>query len=139
MSELSGSAGSLTNGPESPFVVDAVDAVLTGDANRARAALIEAAEVASWEAVAHRLDVVGRALALDAGLSSDDAGDEIVLLPDLDTSSWIAGNASDAAVLLSRWSSAEARDELSTDLVWPSLAVVAWLVDRAGYPAQVVV
>lgn len=138
MSELSASADSLTNGPESPFVVDAVDAVLTGDATRARAALIEAAEVASWEAVAHRLDVVGRALALDAGLS-DDTGDDIVLLPDLDTSSWVGGDATDAAALLRRWSSAEAGDDLSTDLVWPSLAIVAWLVDRAGYPAQVVV
>ena len=139
MSELSGSADSLSNGPESRFVVEAVDALLTGDVTRARAALIEAAGVASWEAVAHRLDVVGRALALDAGLSSGDGDDEIVLLPDLDTSSWVAGNATDAAVLLSRWSSAEAGDELSNDLVWPSLAVVAWLVDRAGYPAQVVV
>jgi hypothetical protein len=138
VSELSGSADSLSNGPESPFVVEAVDAVLTGDVTRARASLIAAADAASWEAVAHRLDVVGRALALDAGLSSDD-DDEIVLLPDLDTSSWVAGSAADAAVLLSRWSNADTADELSTDLVWPSLAVVAWLVDRAGYPAQVVV
>lgn len=139
MSELSGSSSRLLNGPESSYVVAAIDALLRHDRVGARVALLDGAEVAGWEAIAHRLDVAGRALAVDAGLRSEDDTDEIVLLPDLDTSSWVAGDDREAGAVLTRWSSPGSGDPLPAELVWSSLAVVAWLVDRAGYPAQVVV
>ena len=142
---MSGSAPSpLVSGPETPYVVDAVDGLLRGDRLAARLALLAGAEVAGWSAIAHRLDVAGRALAVDAGLwdppdttggGSAQRGD-IVVLPGLDTSTGFADEAATAEVI-DRWTSG-AESSLPLDRIWPSLAVVAWLVDRAGYPPQVV-
>ena len=137
---MSGSSNpSLMNGPESAFVVEAVDAMLRRDLAAARKALVDGAEVTGWEAIAHRLDVAGHALAIDAGLQDDHGNDHIVLLPDLDTSAWSTGR-DDAIELLTRWTSDDFRsDDVAVDRVWASLAVLTWLVDRAGYPAEVVV
>ncbi len=147
---MSGSAFSpLVSGPETPFVVDAVDGLLRGDRVAARVALLEGAEVAGWSAIAHRLDVVGRALAVDAGLwdPSDPAGDgsaqrgDIVVLPGLDTSSVFADDVDApefaAAEVIHLWTTGDG-SALPLDRIWPSLTVVAWLVERAGYPPEVV-
>jgi hypothetical protein len=131
----------LVNRPASAFVVDAVAALLRDDVGGARMCLIQGAARVGLPAIAHRLDVAGRALAVDAGLLEDDDRDAeppIVLLPGLDTSAWAAGHEDDVAAVLTRWSGG-ADDDLPVDRIWPSLAVVAWLVDRAGYPPEVVV
>ena len=140
VSEMSGSTRmSLRNGPESGFVIDAVDAMLRHDLAAARMALVSGAEATGWEAIAHRLDVAGRALAVDAGLRDGPESDHIVLLPDLDTSAW-SEVRHEAGDILGQWTSGEpAPAEPAVDRVWPSLVLVAWLVDRAGYPPQVVV
>ena len=139
----------MVSGPETPYVVDALDHLLRGDRVAARVALLEGAEVAGWRAIAHRLDVAGRALAVDAGLwdPPDRSGGgsarrgDIVVLPGLDTSSGFAGGLDDddaaAAEVIDRWTSGVG-SSLPLDRIWPSLTVVAWLVDRAGYPPEVV-
>lgn len=155
MTDLSTPAAApLVNGPESTFVVTAVDALLRNDVIGARMALIEGAGVHGWGAIAHRLDVVGHALAIDAGLGRtpdrrpDAAGslgepvddtDVVVLLPDVDTSKWTDSDVDTAHELMTRWSNQIRDDALPVDRVWSSLAVVAWLVEQAGYPPQVVV
>lgn len=147
VSEMSGSASSpLENGPETPFVVEAVDALLRSDVVAARLALIEGAEATSWSAIAHRLDVAGHALAVDAGLRVPDAhdddrsgDDEILLLPGLDTSSWAADQGNTAAELIARWTTDDEPAELPLEQVWSTLVLVTWMVERAGFPAEVVV
>jgi hypothetical protein len=141
---MSGSTASpLENGPETPFVVEAVDALLRSDVVAARLALIEGAEATSWAAIAHRLDVAGHALAVDAGLhvpADDDPGrDEILLLPGLDTSSWAADEGSAVAGLIARWTTDDQPADLPLEQVWSTLVVVSWMVERAGFPAEVVV
>ncbi len=134
---MSGSTTSpLENGPETPYVVAAVDALLRSDIVGARLALIDGADATSWEAVAHRLDVAGHALAVDAGFHAPDS-DDVVLLPGLDTSSW-AHRGAGAAELIARWAHGQRAEGLPLDCVWPSVTLVAWLVERAGYPAEVV-
>ena len=84
----------LANGPESRFVVEAIDALLRSDVVAARLALIEGADALGWPAIAHRLDVAGHALAFDAGFCSDrDADNSVLLLPGVDTSQWNAVSA----------------------------------------------
>lgn len=147
VSEMSGSASTpLENGPETPFVVEAVDALLRSDVVAARLALIEGADATSWAAIAHRLDVAGHALAVDAGLQapstddSEDSGeDEIVLLPGLDTSSWALGQGDAAAELIARWRTDDESTDIPLEQVWSTLVLVSWFVDRAGFPAEVVV
>lgn len=137
MSELSGSEQVMLHGPESGFVVEAVDALLRGDTTAARVALINGAREVGWPAVAHRIDVAGRALAIDAGLSAG-TDDVVVLVPDDDTD-WPAGDPVDAAIVLSRWSSGGTTGtDLPLTQLWSALGAVVWLVDRAGYPAEVV-
>ncbi len=147
---MSGSAfSSLASGPETPFVVDAVAGLLRGDRVAARIALLEGAEVAGWSAIAHRLDIAGRALAIDAGLwdppgpagnGSAQRGD-IVVLPGLDTSSGftdgVGAPVAAAAEVIHLWTTGDG-SALPLDRIWPSLTVVAWLVERAGYPPEVV-
>ncbi len=126
-------------------MVEAVDALLRSDVVAARLALIEGAEATSWSAIAHRLDVAGHALAVDAGLrvpadAADPAAqDEIVLLPGLDTSSWAADQSDVAAALIARWTADEERADLPLEQVWSTLVLVSWMVERAGFPAEVVV
>lgn len=134
---MSGSDGSALHGAGSEFVVDAVDALLRRDVTGARVALLEGAGAVGWVAMAHRIDVAGRALALDAGLSASDH-DVVVLLPD-DETQWLAGDPVEVAAILSRWSSGRtAGSDLPTIQLWPALGAVVWLVERAGYPAEVV-
>lgn len=130
---------SLANGPESSYVVRAIDAILREDIVSARMALIEAADLVGWAAVAHRLDVVGHALATDAGMTADTVPIEIDLVPEVLASTMKASEAG-AHDLLARWCHGiDDVDALPLDEVWPSLALVAWLVDQAGFPAEVVV
>lgn len=137
--DMSGSASSpLENGPETPYVVAAIDALLRADVVGARLALIDGAEVTSWQALAHRLDVAGHALAVDAGLDVS-GSDDVVLLPGLDTSSWAEHHDDSAVALIARWTRGDHAGGIPLDHVWPSLSLVAWLVDRAGYPAEVIV
>ncbi len=129
----------LANGPESAYVVRAIDAILRADVVSARLALIDAAELVGWAAVAHRLDVVGHALATDAGMTADSVPQELDLVPEVIASTLASSNAG-THDLLARWCHGiEDVDALPVDEVWPSLALVAWLVDRAGFPAEVVV
>lgn len=130
----------MVNGPESHHVVDAVDALLRGDAEGARSALSSAGAHVGWPAVSHRLEVVGRALTIDAGFDGDATPAEIDLVPSVLRSTIVDGGV-DVSAVIDRWrSGGDAPDTASTvDDVWPSLAVVAWLVDAAGYPAEVVV
>ncbi|WP_436794344.1 hypothetical protein [Actinospongicola halichondriae] len=129
----------LENGPESRFVVQAIDAILRADIVSARLALIDAADLVGWAAVAHRLDVVGHALAADAGMTEGSVPDEIDLVPEV-IASTLASSTTGTHDLLARWChGVDDVDALPLDEVWPSLALVAWMVDRAGYPAEVVV
>lgn len=142
-SDVSGMSDSddvvLENGPESRFVVRAVDAILRGEVLDARIALIEAAELVGWPAIAHRLDVVGHALLADAGMTEDTIPAEVDLVPGV-IAATVEASGTGAHDLLARWCHGlDEIDDLPVDEVWPSLALVAWLVDRAGYPAEVVV
>lgn len=129
----------LENGPESRYVVRAIDAILQADIVRARMALIEAADEVGWLAVAHRLDVVGHALLADSGMTADTIPDEIDIEPAVIAATLETSHAG-AHELLARWChGTDEVDDLPIDEVWPSLALVAWLVDRAGFPAEVVV
>ncbi len=142
-SDVSGMSDSddavLANGPESAYVVQAVDAILREDVVSARMALIDAADLVGWAAVAHRLDVVGHALATDAGMTAESIPTEIDLVPEV-LASTVQASVAGAHELLARWCHGTGDvDALPLDEVWPSLALVAWMVDQAGFPAQVVV
>ncbi len=141
--DMSGSVSSPSvSGPETPFVVGAVAHLLDGDLVRARMALLRGADAVGWHAIALRLDVAGHALLVDAGLwdPPDAAGDgsarrgDIVLLPGLDTSTWSVDEAAD---VLERWTTGTTAPA-PLNRIWTSLGVVAWLIDRAGYPPEVV-
>lgn len=139
MSELSDDQRTaLTNGPESPYVVDAIDSLLRGDVTAARLALIEGAEISSWAAIGHRLDVVGRALTADAGITLATVPDEVDLVPDV-LATTVDHVDAEVPSLLARWCIVDPPVALPITDIWPSLAVVAWMVSRAGYPAEVVV
>ena len=127
----------LANGPESRVVVGALDAILGDDADAAQATLLAGAEEVGWEAIAHRIDVAGRALAVDAGITPATIPDEIDLTPAL-RASFLTSTADGIPDVLARWWGApDAPSEFGT--VWPSLVMLAWLVDRAGFPAEVVI
>lgn len=136
VSELSDFPSGLANGPESRHVVAGVDALLEGDILRARFALIEAAEVAGWTAVAHRLDVAGRALAADAGIGVDGPG-LVDALPELIGCAWVdAAGVADVSAVLATWVEGETIELAS---MWAAMRALGWLVQRAGFPAAVVV
>lgn len=148
VSELSDSSGAIRNGPESPYVVAVIDALLGGDSEGAAEALDSGAEATTWAAVLHRLDVAGRALAGDPELASveidwDDAADRLGwhLTPaacraaEASLQEWAAGRGVAVSVDLTT-DSVDARTD--RERVWPAVVAVAWLVDRSGYPAQVV-
>lgn len=123
-------------------MIEAVDALLRGEPVRARAVLDEAAETVGWPAVAHRLDVAGRALAFDA---CNDFGDEAGAFRLVaEVNAWTDDTTIDLVDvpdILDRWCDAPlgSDDVLPTHRVWTALALVSWLVERAGYPAEVVV
>lgn len=129
----------LENGPESKFVVRAIDAILRSDIVAARMALIDAAEIVGWPAIAHRLDVVGHALLADVGMTEETVPLEIDLVPEA-VAATVETSGAGAHDLLARWChGVDEVDALPLDEVWPSLALLAWLVDQAGFPAEVVV
>lgn len=128
-------------GPESLHVIDAVDALLRGHAAEARAALTEGAEAVGWPAIGHRVDVAGRALALDACTEfGDDRGPfrlvaEVNAWTDQDTIDLV-----DVPEVLDRWCASPlgAGEDTPSHQMWTALALLAWLVERSGYPAEVV-
>ena len=147
---MSGWGGALASGPESHFVVDALGHLLDGRPDAAAGELDEGAAATSWAAVLHRLDVAGRALALDAALHPRDvpgAGLRVAALaattgvdplpPGIEEvlAAWSRGAGIPANVDLQA-GSVDATDEDRQAL--GACLVLAWLVDHLGYPPQVV-
>lgn len=136
---MSEPAGALANGPESRYVVVALDALLAGDEDRARQALDDGARATSWAAVTHRLDVAGRALAGDEELP----GSPRPTVVDTDPESvaavfdaWLNGTGLSVTVDLTTGDVAPAAPE---EQAWLGLVVLGSLLDRSGFPPQVVV
>jgi len=142
--------GRLASGPESHHVIDALGAVLDGDGGAGRRHLEIGAVVTSWAAVLHRLDVAGRALALDAGLSPADAAPSAVEVGALAARAGIdplPAGIEDALDAWSRGLGVPASIDLAAEQVdlvpeeeraLGACLALAWLVDRAGFPPQVV-
>lgn len=109
------SASRFVPGPEASHVVAAVAALMVDDREAAKIALRAAIEITSWDVVEHRIEVVGRALLVDADLepSRGPHPDEIPV---------DAAAPSDDQ----RWAAA-----------WSGLGMLADLVERAGYPPEV--
>ncbi len=135
MPDLSDSEA-LVRGPESRHVIEAVDALLRDDLGTARAIVRRGSETLGWRPVAHRLDVAGRNLVADADLGVDGPG-VIDALPELIGCHWIeAGELYWVSAVLVTWCEGGAIDH---DQLWTALLALGWLVDRAGFPAEVVV
>lgn len=124
-------------------MVDSVDSLLRGDVRAARATLIAGGEAVGWEAIGHRLDVVGRALAFDA---CNDFGDETGAFRLVaEVNAWSDDTTIDlidVPDILDRWCEPVRDGEppsTPSHQIWTALALVSWLVERAGYPAEVVV
>lgn len=147
---MSETGGALASGPESRFVVDALDAVLDGDGPAAHAGLAEGASVTSWADVLHRLDVAGRALALDADLDPDDASSWVAHVAALAGTAGVDPLPDGTADVLAAWCRGRGVPvaiDLTTgqvdhgpepDRAWAAALVLAWLVERSGFPPQVV-
>ncbi len=147
---MSDRAGTVVNGPESRHVADAVEALLDRDADGARRRLVEGARTTSWAAIVHRLDVAGRALAQDARLDPDDAPSWATHVAVLAGAAHVDAVPSGLVEVLAAWSRGDgipvavdlstgqidARSELTR--AWTGTIVLAWLVDRSGFPPQVV-
>lgn len=147
---MSESGGALTSGPESRFVVDALDSVLDGDGAAARAELVTGAEATSWADVLHRLDVAGRALALDADLESSDAPVWAEHVAAVAGAAGVDRLPAGTAEILAAWcrgagvpvavdlTTGQVDAEPEADRAWAAALVLAWLVERSGFPPQVV-
>ncbi|MFP5578459.1 MAG: hypothetical protein ACLGIZ_09500 [Acidimicrobiia bacterium] len=143
-------SGALASGPESPFVVDALDSLLDGRGADARRQLGAGAAATSWADVLHRLDVAGRALALDAALEGCDAGVDAARVAALAASCGVDPLPSGTAHILDAWCRGDGvpvtvdltADELDaepeSERAWAATVVLSWLVDRSGFPPQVV-
>lgn len=150
VTEMSESGGALASGPESSFVVAALGSILDGDAGTGRRHLDAGAEATSWTAVLHRLDVAGRALALDAELVPTDVPDHVVDVRALARAAGEVDPPPGLGVVLRAWSRGDGvpvsvdldRGEVDTTPErlqgWAAGLVLAWLVDRSGFPPQVV-
>lgn len=148
MTDVSGRGGALASGPESRYVIDALGHLLDGRPAAGRATLDAGAALTSWASVLHRLDVAGRALALDAGIDLHDAargaGAAAALTGD-DTApaeaiaevlgAWGAGGGVPVAIDLTVGSTHLAPD---ADRAYAACVALAWLVDASGFPPQVV-
>jgi hypothetical protein len=150
VTDLSDTSGTLASGPESRFVVDALGRLLDGDGSGVRDQLAAGAGATSWAAVLHRLDVAGRALALDAGLDPADAarwarrGEALATSARLDpvpagldqvVAAWSSGQGAPACIDLTT----EAVDATPEDeRALAACTVLAVLVDASGFPPQVV-
>jgi hypothetical protein len=147
MSEME---GALASGPESRFVVGALASVLDGHGPAGRDELVAGATATSWAAVLHRVDVAGRALALDAGLTPADAfhcaphvaafaaACGVNPLPagtGATLEAWCRGDGVPVAIDLTT-GQLDAEPEMSR--AWAAALVLAWLVERSGFPPQVV-
>lgn len=137
MSELSEAAGALVNGPESRYVVTALEALLDGDGGAARDALERGAEITGWAAVTHRLDVAGRALVVD------DPDGPVAPVADTEPAvvaavfdAWARGDGLPVSIDLTTGELGHGSD---ADRAWMGLGVLASLVERSGFPPQVVV
>jgi len=150
VTDLSGTGGALASGPESRYVVDALGHLLEGAATPARATLDAGAALTSWAAVLHRLDVAGRALALDAGLDPIDAGrwtrqvealaaragvDPVPNGIDEVLAAWSAGDGVPVCIDLTSGAVDEVAED---DRAFVACLALAWLVDVSGFPPQVV-
>lgn len=109
-----GEVSDVSDSSELLLIVQAVEALLADDADEARRTLEAAIEVSSPAAVNHRLSVVGRALLADAALDSDRGP-----VPDPTPIEHVEDEAAHFAT------------------TWAALEAVAMLVNRGGYPAEV--
>ena len=129
VSDLS-DARALVNGPESRFVIEALEALEDGDDALAEASLAAGAVATSWAAVLRRLDVAGRALLADDPDATQQAPVGVVI------ERWAAGEGVPASVDLTT-GAVDARTD--AERAWDGLAALGWLVARSGFPPQVVV
>ena len=142
--------GALASGPESRFVVDALSSVLDGRGPDGRSELTAGADATSWAAVLHRLDVAGRALAFEAAIAPCDlpadtgraatfaAARGVDPLPvgiDRILDAWCRGDGVPVTIDLT---TGEVDVVPEPDRAWAATLVLAWLVDRSGFPPQVV-
>ena len=150
MSEMSEAGGALASGPESRFVVDALDSVLDGRAADARHELDAGAAATSWADVLHRVDVAGRALAFDAALDGCDPAVDTARVAVLAASCGVDPLPTGTGQILGAWCrgdgvpatidliTGELDAEPESDRAWAATVVLAWLVERSGFPPQVV-
>lgn len=143
-------AGALASGPESPYVVDALASVLDGRGDDARHELSAGATRTSWADVLHRLDVAGRALALDAAIEPGEVPTDAARVAALAASCGVDPLPAGTGQILAAWCRGDgvpATIDLTTgqvdavseaDRAWAATLVLAWLVDRSGFPPQVV-
>lgn len=142
--------GTVAGGPESRHVVDALGSLLDGDGAHGRRHLRQGAARTSWAAMLHRLDVAGRALALDAGLSPADAGSWAREAAELGAAAGVDPVPAGIEQVLDAWSrghglpvsvdleSREVDGMPDEERAFGACLALAWLVDRSGFPPQVV-
>ena len=150
VTEMSEKGAALASGPESRFVVDALDSVLDGRCADAQRLLDAGAAVTSWADVLHRLDVAGRALAFEAALRPCDLTADAARVAALAGACGVDPLPRGTAQVLEAWcrgSGVPVAIDLTTGEVdavtdagqaWAATLVLAWLVDRSGFPPQVV-
>lgn len=142
--------GALASGPESRFVVDALSSVLDGQGPAGRAELVAGADATSWASVLHRLDVAGRALALDADLAPAEVPTASARVAALAAAAGVDPLPAGTAAILAAWSRGDGVSvdidltndrvavEHEADRAFAAALVLAWLVEHSGYPPQVV-
>lgn len=147
---MSDPGATLASGPESRFVVDALTSVLDGHGDDAQGRLAAGAAATSWTDVLHRLDVAGRALALDAALMPADVPASVDLVAAFAGSAGVERLPAGAVAVLGAWSQGrgipvpidltidQVDTSPETDCAWAATLVLAWLVQRSGFPPQVV-
>lgn len=147
---MSETGSALASGPESRFVVDALGSVLEGRCAEARDELVAGAALTSWADVLHRLDVAGRALAFDAALEPCDVDTDAARVAALAATCGVDPLPAGTAQILDAWCRGDGvpvsidlitdqvDSEPESDRAWAAALVLAWLVDRSGFPPQVV-
>lgn len=147
---MSEPGSALASGPESRYVVDALDSVLDHRCADARRELQAGADTTSWADVLHRLDVAGRALAFDAAIAPCDLPTDSVRVATLAATCGVDPLPSGTDRILEAWcrgdgvpvtvdlTTGEVDAEPEADRAWAATLVLTWLVDRSGFPPQVV-
>lgn len=149
VTEMSDTGPALVSGPEAPFVVAAIGSILDGDAAAGHDLLLRGAEATSWPAVLHRLDVAGRALAVDAELHPDHVPTWRTKVAELAHDAGLDAIPPAVGEVLAAWSRGEdvavvidlelAEVQVGEDpRAWAAGLVLAWLVERSGFPPEVV-